>query len=113
MPRAGSIYWEDAGDSGQPGLVLVHSLGCDSRMWNDQLGVLTGLQRVVWTDLPGHGHSTAVQGEYTLDDLGNDVMAVASATGFDQFDICGISLGVLISMWAAVNHPDRIRRLIA
>lgn len=109
----GSLHWEMAGSADAPGLILVHSLGSDTRMWNDQLDALTAMRRVVWVDLPGHGRSTAVDRDYTVDDLGGDIAAVADAAGFDVFDICGVSLGGLISMWVAANHPDRVRRLVA
>lgn len=111
--RTGSWYWDDAGPDDGPGLVLVHSLGTDSRMWNDQIAELTPLRRVVWMDLPGHGLSGSAGGEYTLDQLGADVLLVASAAGLDRFDLCGVSLGAAIALWVAVNHPQRLGRLIA
>jgi 3-oxoadipate enol-lactonase len=110
--RTGSWHWDDAGPHDAPGLVLVHSLGCDSRMWNDQIAELTPLRRVVWMDLPGHGESVAAEGEYTLDQLGSDVLVVASAAGLESFDLCGVSLGGAIALWIAINHPERLRRLI-
>lgn len=111
--RTGSWYWDDAGPDDAPGLVLVHSLGCDSRMWDEQIAALTPLRRVVWMDLPGHGRSGAADGEYTLDELGRDVLLVASAAGLQEFDLCGVSLGGLIALWIGINHPERLRRLIA
>jgi 3-oxoadipate enol-lactonase len=110
--RTGSLSWDDAGPDDAPGLVLVHSLGCDSRMWDDQIAALTPQRRVVWMDLPGHGRSGANGGEYTIDELGSDILLVASAAGLNEFDLCGISLGGLIALWIGVNHPERLRRLI-
>lgn len=111
--RTGSWNWEDAGPDDGPGLVLIHSLGCDSRMWDDQIAVLTPLRRVVRMDLPGHGRSAAAEGEYSLDQLGADILLVASAAGLDRFDLCGVSLGGAIALWIAINHPERLNRLIA
>lgn len=111
--RTGSWHWDDAGPPAAPGLVLVHSLGSDSRMWDEQIAELTPLRRVVWMDLPGHGRSEAADGEYSLDRLGHDVLLVASAAGLEAFDLCGVSLGGLVALWIAVNHPERLRRLVA
>lgn len=111
--RTGNLVWDAAGDPSEPGLVLVHSLGADSRMWEDQLSELGRYRRLVWVDLPGHGSSNANEGEYTIRDLALDIVDVARTAGLTRFDICGISLGGLISLWIASNLPERVETLVA
>ncbi|MEX2654099.1 MAG: 3-oxoadipate enol-lactonase [Acidimicrobiia bacterium] len=111
--RTGKISWEVSGGADSRGLLMIHSLGTDQRMWADQVPVLSDLRQVVTFDLPGHGTSRARSGEYSIDDLGNDALAVADAAGLGEFDLCGISLGGVIALWIAVNHPGRLGRLIA
>ena len=111
--RTGSIAWDVTGDSGHQGLVLIHSLGVDSRMWADQIPVLRQHRRLVWIDLPGHGSSEAEEGGYTIESLALDMADVANEAGFETFDVCGISLGGAISLWMAVNLPEKVDRLIA
>lgn len=111
--RTGRLAWDGFGNPGDHGLVLIHSLGQDSRMWSDQLQAFAESRRVVTVDLPGHGASEAADREYSIDDLGMDIAAVADAADLDTFDLCGISIGGMVALWLAINLPDRVTRLVA
>ena len=52
-------------------------------------------------------------GPYTIRDLGEDILDVATTAGADEFDLCGMSLGGLISLWMAGHSPERVMSLIA
>jgi 3-oxoadipate enol-lactonase len=82
-------------------------------MWMRQIPAFSGVRRVVTIDLPGHGGSVAAEGEYRLEDLGRDVLEVADSAGIDRFDLAGISLGGLISLWLGIVAPDRVLTLVA
>ena len=107
----GALEWADTG-SGESGLVILHSVGTDRRMWQPQMAGFTSVRRVVAIDLPGHGGSAARPGEYPLDELGTDVLAIASEAGLARFDVCGISLGGLIALWLAIHAPNRVLSLV-
>lgn len=111
--RTGKLSWQAWGSDGDGGLLLVHSLGQDTRMWVEQLPFFAEQRRVVTLDLPGHGESAATDRDYTLEDLGLDVLDVADAADLDTFDVLGISLGGLIVMWLAIQYPRRVTHLIA
>jgi len=110
--RTGTIRWSDSGGD-RPTLILLHAMGADRTLWNPQLGALHRVRRVVNVDLPGHGASSAHPGPYTIEDLGMDILDVAAACGAANFDVCGISLGGLISLWLASNAPGAVSKLIA
>lgn len=110
--RTGILRWVTAGSEQSPGLILLHSLGTDAEMWDPQLEALSELRQVVLIDLPGHGRSTAAPPPYRLDDLGEDVLDVATSVGLDSFDVGGVSLGGLIALWLAAYAPGRVTRLI-
>ena len=93
--------------------MLLHSLGTDNRMWEPQLRAVATVRRVVAIDLPGHGQSSAHGGEYSLDDLGGDLLAAADQAGLARFDVGGISLGGLLGLWLAINAPERVLTLLA
>lgn len=103
----GTIAWQESGRGG--GLLLVHSLGTDSRMWSTVADRLAGRRRVVRVDLPGHGASHSPPGPYTIDRLGTDVLAVADAAGLDRFHLAGISIGGQVAQWVAIHHPRRLQ----
>lgn len=110
--RTGILDWSDAG--GGPGrpLVMVHALGADRAMWSEQVAVLSSGRRVVLFDLPGHGASSAAPGPYRVEDLGRDVLDLATAAGVAEFGLCGLSLGALIALWVGISAPDRARALV-
>jgi pimeloyl-ACP methyl ester carboxylesterase len=64
-------------------------------------------------DTRGHGGSEVPPGDYTVDDLGRDALAVLDAAGAATALVCGISLGGLTAMWLGVNAPDRVTALVA
>ena len=63
-------------------------------------------------DTRGHGRSGAPAGEYTIERLGRDALAVLDAAGADRAHVCGLSLGGLTAMWLGVHAPQRIGRLV-
>jgi 3-oxoadipate enol-lactonase len=92
---------------------MIHALGADRQMWEPQLPELARTRRVLLVDLPGHGTSTASGGPFTVSQLGEDILDVADSAGADEFDLCGISLGGLISLWMAAHAPERVNTLVA
>jgi 3-oxoadipate enol-lactonase len=98
-------------DNGVP-LVLSNSLGTDTGLWSAQADALAGSRSVWRYDTRGHGQSDAPAAEYSLDRLGKDLLAVIDATGADRADVCGISIGGMTALWAAVHAPHRLRRVI-
>jgi 3-oxoadipate enol-lactonase len=111
--RTGALAWSEVGYESARPLVMIHALGADSQMWDSQLPELSTMRRVVMVDLPGHGGSTAGAGPYSIRDLGEDILDVATTVGAVEFDLCGMSLGGLISLWIAAHAPDRVMALVA
>ena len=93
-------------------LVFSNSLGTDTGLWNAQADALASSRSVWRYDTRGHGRSNAPPAEYSLDRLGRDLLAVIDASGAAQADICGISIGGMTALWAAVHAPHRVRRVI-
>jgi 3-oxoadipate enol-lactonase/4-carboxymuconolactone decarboxylase len=106
------LYWRTDGDPALPPLVLVNSLGTDHCLWDPVMPRLADFFRVIRMDMRGHGASDAPAGEYTVELLARDVLAVADAAGLETFDCCGISLGGMIGQWLGLNAGARLRRLV-
>ena len=106
------LYWRADGDPALPPLVLVNSLGTDHCLWDPVMPRLADFFRVIRMDMRGHGASDAPAGEYTVELLARDVLAVADAAGLERFDLCGISLGGMVGQWIGIHAADRLRRLV-
>ncbi|MEA2479235.1 MAG: 3-oxoadipate enol-lactonase [Thermoleophilaceae bacterium] len=100
----------DGPADGRP-LLMIGSLGTTLAMWEPQLEELTARRRVVRCDLPGHGASPAPGPELTIARIGSALLRTADALGIGRFDLVGLSLGGMTSMWVAAHAPDRVRRL--
>jgi len=106
------LAYAASGAPGTPVLLLSHALGATAELWAPQLAAFSSVFRVIRYDTRGHGRSEAPGGEYTIDRLGRDALAVLDAAGADRAHVCGLSLGGLTAMWLAVHAPHRISRLV-
>jgi pimeloyl-ACP methyl ester carboxylesterase len=98
--------------SGEPTLVFVHGWSCDARYWRQQVPYFSKKHRVVTLDLAGHGHSGMTRKQYTMKAFGDDVRAVAEASGGSKFILIGHSMGGIVIAEAARLMPGRVMGLI-
>ncbi len=105
-------FYRLQGNDGLPVLILSHSIGTDHSMWDPQVQELLPYFQVLRYDTRGHGASDAVPGEYSIEQLGQDVMALADALKIRQFAFCGLSMGGAIGQWLAVHARDRLTHLV-
>lgn len=106
------LFYRFEGMAGCPVLVLSHSIGTDHAMWDLQVPDLLPYFQVLRYDTRGHGASDAPKGDYSVAQLGADVVCLADALGISKFAFCGLSLGGAIGQWVAANAPDRVTRLV-
>ena len=100
------------GDADAPPLLLSNSLGTTLDMWAPQMPSLTTRFRVIRYDTRGHGASSVPDGPYTMDQLGEDALAVLDALGIARAHFCGLSMGGVTGLWLAIHAPQRIDRLV-
>lgn len=100
------------GREGSPPLVLLHSLGTDHRIWDEQVAELARSFRIIRPDMRGHGLTEATAGDYTMPQLAQDVAAVLDALDVGPAIIGGISIGGMIAQQFAALHPGRTEALI-
>jgi 3-oxoadipate enol-lactonase/4-carboxymuconolactone decarboxylase len=106
------IYWRIDGRPESPPLMVVGSLGSDHAMWNPVIGALTRFFRVVRIDKRGHGASDVPDGDYKMEQLARDVLAVADKLGLQRFRYLGLSIGGMIGMQLAGTAGERIERMV-
>lgn len=106
------LYWRLDGAAEKPALLLLNSIGTDMGLWDAVAPLLTPQFRVLRMDARGHGASDAPGGDYSLDLLAADALAVMDAAGIETAAVCGLSLGGMIAMTLALNAPVRVSALI-
>jgi 3-oxoadipate enol-lactonase len=102
------LYYEVEGD-GVP-VLLIHGLGLDARMWDDQVPALHDVARLIRYDVRGFGRSSRdLEVEYTH---ARDAWALLDHLGVDAAVIVGLSMGGRIAVQATVLHPERVLALV-
>ena len=106
------IFYRLEGDNGLPVIVLSHSIGTDHAMWTPQIAGLTRYFQVLRYDTRGHGASDCHEGEYSVEQFGRDVLALADGLNVPNFAFCGLSMGGAVGQWLALNAPERLTHLL-
>jgi 3-oxoadipate enol-lactonase/4-carboxymuconolactone decarboxylase len=105
-------YYRLDGRDADPVVVFSHSLGLDHGLWDAAAAALLPHARVLRYDTRGHGASESTPGDYRVEQLAHDALALADARGIGTFAWCGLSLGGMIGQWLGANQPGRLTRLV-
>lgn len=105
--KTGIAYRMD-GPPDRTTIVFSNSLGTDHRLWDAQMPPLVDRFRVIRYEACGHGVSNPPRSPVTIDQLGQDVVALLDHLEVDRAVVCGCSMGGVIALWLSANHPERI-----
>jgi pimeloyl-ACP methyl ester carboxylesterase len=109
--RGTEIYHEIHG-TGEP-VVLLHGGFCSLEMMRPQLEALSGDYTVHAPERPGHGRSPDMHRAITYAESVADTIAYLDEVGLADAHIIGFSDGAIIGLLIAMQHPSRIRSLVA
>jgi pimeloyl-ACP methyl ester carboxylesterase len=101
------LYYETAGRG--PAVVLIHGGLNDSRLWDEQMKPLSKRFRVVRYDLRGFGRSNAEPVEFWPTE---DLRALLDFLKIERATLVGLSLGGIVAADFALEHPERVERLV-
>jgi 3-oxoadipate enol-lactonase/4-carboxymuconolactone decarboxylase len=105
-------FYRMQGNADRPVLILSHSIGTDHAMWDVQIENLLPHFQILRYDTRGHGASEAIAGDYSIEMLGTDILALTDLLKIPQFAFCGLSLGGAIGQWVAAHAPERVTHLV-
>jgi 3-oxoadipate enol-lactonase len=103
-------YYELIGE-GEP-LLLIPGLGATCRLWDPIVPELARHFTLVMLDNRGMGLSKAKKKPRTLADYSADYAELLDHLNIDQTHVLGLSLGGIAAQRLAVDHPQKINRLI-
>lgn len=95
-----------------PVVVLLHGIMGSSANWAGVLPALAEQATVVAPDLPGHGASAPLRGDYSVAAYANAVRDLLVTLGHDRATLVGHSLGGGVAMQFAYQFPQRCERLV-
>ncbi|MDP3191631.1 alpha/beta fold hydrolase [Rhodoferax sp.] len=106
------LYFEDTGGD-KPVVLFTHGIFFSSAMFRPQFEALKAQYRCIGLDWRGQGQSEVTLGGYDVDNLASDCMALMTHLGVDQFHWVGLSIGGVVGIRMAAEHPSRIKSLFA
>ena len=95
-----------------PPLLLIHGISGSAAGWWPVIDDLAPHFTLIAPDLRGHGNSEAPSHGYLYADYAGDLDGLLDALDIERPLIMGHSLGGLITLWWARNHPDRAAALV-
>ena len=95
-----------------PALFLVPGLGGDGRFWDANARELAKQFTVVVHDHRGTARSTLSKIDYSVAQMADDALQLIDALGFAKIHWCGHSTGGAMGQVLAIDHPERIDRLV-
>jgi pimeloyl-ACP methyl ester carboxylesterase len=132
------LEYDTMGSPNDPAVLLIMGFALQMTRWPEALkrGIADAGFRVIWFDNRDVGLSTEIAGftppsameiiqaamagkdatklvPYTLDDMAADTAGLLDAIGIEQADIIGMSMGGMIGQLMALDHPRKVRKLVA
>ena len=93
-------------------IVMIHGLSSYLSFWEYQVAELSKTHRVLALDLPGYGASGRPDAPCTPPWYASLVADWMGAVGVERATIMGHSMGGQIAMTMALEHPERVSRLV-
>jgi pimeloyl-ACP methyl ester carboxylesterase len=106
-----NLYYEIRGDG--PPLALIMGLGSNLAVWDSEF--IEGLAqhfRVVAFENRGTGRSDKPDRPYTIKMFADDAVALLSGLGIPRAHVFGASMGGMIALQLALDHPGHVDRLV-
>ncbi len=105
------LYSEVAG-AGDP-VLLLHGGFCSLESLRGQSDALVEDYQVFAFERPGHGRSADIDADYSYARGIADTLAYLDAHALESVHVIGYSDGAIIGLLLALQHPDRVRSLVA
>jgi len=108
------VHLRDEGPRDDPEpIVLIHGTSASLHTWDGWTAALKGERRVIRMDLPGFGLTgPAPDGDYSMTRYADFIAALLDQLGVRRAVLAGNSLGGGVAWRTAVQHPERVSRLV-
>ena len=116
--RQGSLHYEIVdrvapARASRAAILFHHGIGASAGIWAGWFPALADAHRLLSFDMRGYGrsHVPAADFAWSLEQMVNDLFAVADAAGLERFHLVGESIGGTVALAAALARPQRIATL--
>lgn len=68
--------------------------------------------KVIAVELQGHGRTADTDRPLKMETMGDDIAALLDQLNIPEADVVGLSLGAAVGLRTAIQHPEKVRRLV-
>ena len=104
------LYYDSKGN-GEP-LLLISDITQDSQSWEHIHNNLSRHFRVITFDNRCSGRSDYADSGFTISDMAQDVINLLNFLKIERAHILGHGMGGFVAQEIAIQHPDRVLKLI-
>jgi len=104
------LYYEIYGQ-GEP-LVLLHGGLMTIGEMSTPLESFAKTHKVIAAELQGHGRTADTDRPLSFETMGDDIAALLNHLNISKADIVGLSLGAAVGLRTAIQHAEKVRRLV-
>ena len=95
-------------------VIALHGWFGSGRAWKPFAEVVDAARfTYVFPDYRGYGDRMQEAGEFTMDEIARDVLALADSLGWEQFNLIGHSMGGMAIQKVLALAPRRVQKLVA
>ena len=105
-----NLYYEIHGE-GEP-LILLHGGLGSGEMFGEILQILSQSRKIITVDLQAHGRTADVDRPISFQLMAEDIAALIEHLHFEKANVMGYSLGGGVALRTAIQHPDKIKKLV-
>lgn len=109
------VFYREAGDPGNPALLLLHGFPSSSHMFRNLIPALADEFHLVAPDYPGFGNSAfppPKEFDYTFENLTVVMRGFVDGIGLDKFSLYIQDYGAPIGLSIATAQPERVQALV-
>jgi len=100
--------------TGTTPVIVLHDWFCDTTSYELSLPYWnTTKYKYIFADLRGYGHSKEMTGNYSAQEVSNDVFLLADSLGIEKFHVIGHSMSGMFVQYMAKEKPERLLSVIA
>jgi pimeloyl-ACP methyl ester carboxylesterase len=107
------LHYVEWGSPGNPALVLLHGFQSNAHTWDTFSQVMADSYHVLALDQRGHGDTSwAPDGDYAPAASVSDIAGFITALRLAPTVVIGHSMGGRHAAMVAVDHPDKVRKVV-
>ena len=104
--------WHRTYGEGDPVVLLHGATGSPESYWAPQIPVLCQHFQVILMQYPGYGAHEDDDERFSIPNTARALLALLDELALESVNLVGLSLGGAVSLQFALDHPQRVRRMV-